>query len=270
MPASAEPSPPETAPETVDQIAATVDAVASVEPWRPGLCLDCDYALHGLPADRCPECGRAFELRDRTTMNMGLPLGRIGRWMLRPIGWPTYVCALTPTAWVLWQAIDPQLYYMFAQYFLAAVGLLLMKGIHFTWSFTKLGVARSLGQPLSIVANDRRRWRRLWRVAAFGLLLVVFKVPMRLGFLISQRALNALAQEVLDNPKVPIAPDRRVGLYTVASVYHDPKDPPSVVIRLNPSQEGGFAYSPAGAHHFAYNAGDSGRLWDQWYWFSED
>ena len=30
-------------------------------------CLDCDYSLHNLSENRCPECGRAFDPDDPTT-----------------------------------------------------------------------------------------------------------------------------------------------------------------------------------------------------------
>ena len=65
-----------------------------------------------------------------------------------------------------------------------------------------------------------------------------------------------------------VPPGRRVGLYVVESV--DLYDDGTVMIRTNPSMEGGFAHSPLGESRLMYNSGDAGRLWGSWYWFSED
>jgi len=40
-------------------------------PVRPKRCLGCGYILEGLPGNRCPECGRAFDLSDPTTYRIG-------------------------------------------------------------------------------------------------------------------------------------------------------------------------------------------------------
>ncbi len=48
-------------------------------------CLDCNYALRGLPASsRCPECGRPFDLRDPWTVWLPGRPNRVARWLLRP------------------------------------------------------------------------------------------------------------------------------------------------------------------------------------------
>jgi rubrerythrin len=36
-------------------------------PLTIGTCRDCGYALFGLPENRCPECGRAFDPADPRT-----------------------------------------------------------------------------------------------------------------------------------------------------------------------------------------------------------
>src|SRR5687767_10927483 len=58
------------------------------------LCRGCDYPLRGLSENRRPECGRPFDPTDPTTMNFGRPIGRLGRLLLRPIGWPTVALGL--------------------------------------------------------------------------------------------------------------------------------------------------------------------------------
>ena len=72
-----------------------------------GLCRGCDYPLRGLTEHRCPECGRPFDPSDPTTMNLGRPIGRLGRLFLRPIGWPTVALAVLAMLGVLWMSRWP-------------------------------------------------------------------------------------------------------------------------------------------------------------------
>lgn len=60
-------------------------------------CQGCDYPLRGLESRRCPECGRAFDPADPSTMNLGRPLGRIGRVLLAPTGWWVLGLIVVPT-----------------------------------------------------------------------------------------------------------------------------------------------------------------------------
>jgi len=66
-----------------------------------GLCLDCDYPLRGLATPRCPECGRAFDPNDSWTMNVGRPMRRALRWLLRPPGRWTVAAAIVAAAVVV-------------------------------------------------------------------------------------------------------------------------------------------------------------------------
>jgi hypothetical protein len=50
--------------------------------------------LQGLPENRCPECGRIFDRERPETVNIGRPVGRIGKAALRPIGSPALILAL--------------------------------------------------------------------------------------------------------------------------------------------------------------------------------
>ena len=238
-------------------------------PPRTALCIDCNYPLRDLVAGRCPECGRAFDPRVLATMNLGAPVGPVARVVLRPIGLPMFTAAMMPLALLLWVAISPQLYYLLAQYFLSAFALVAVGGMHGGWLLGKWYTRTRLGQPPSVMGNDLRRWRAVWFVAACTVLLVVFKVPMRLGFAGSSRGLTKLVEEARANPNVPIVPGRRAGIYTVVRVdlWDDGR---TVMIRTTPSCEGGFAYSPRGEDHLSYNQGDAGALWGGWYWFSED
>src|SRR5678816_1543008 len=72
-----------------------------------GLCLDCNYPLHGLPTPRCPECGREFDPSDPSTMNMGRPLTALNLWILGPVRWPVSVLTWGAMAFALWHARLP-------------------------------------------------------------------------------------------------------------------------------------------------------------------
>jgi hypothetical protein len=51
-----------------------------------GLCWGCGYALRAIESRRCPECGREFDPTDLRSTNRGRVVGKLGRWMLRPVG----------------------------------------------------------------------------------------------------------------------------------------------------------------------------------------
>lgn len=69
--------------------------VADAPDSMTGLCLDCNYPLHGLESLRCPECGRAFDAGDDRTFNPGRPMSRWSRWWLKRTGWWVNLLSLT-------------------------------------------------------------------------------------------------------------------------------------------------------------------------------
>ena len=236
---------------------------------RAGLCWDCDYRLQNLPGRHCPECGRGFDPADPSTTNAGGPLGWWGRRVLRPIGWRTFAAALAPMALVFWVATDPQLYYMGAEYFVCAAGLAAVPLAWLARWVARHVVVFRCGQPPSALVADGRRWRGLWAAAGLCVLVVAFKVPMRVAFLAWRPAFERLAAEALANPSAPLA-GRRIGPYQVIEVtdYGTP-GAPILLIRTSDGG-GGFRYSPAGPAHYGYNPGDEGHLWGAWHWYSSD
>jgi hypothetical protein len=81
--------------------------MAIVDEARAGRCWECGYELRGLPTPRCPECGRAFDPNDATTMNMGTEVGPVRRWLMRPPGWPLHVVTGLAVIISLWAAASP-------------------------------------------------------------------------------------------------------------------------------------------------------------------
>jgi hypothetical protein len=58
--------------------------------------------LRDLSANRCPECGRAFDPNDPRTMSVGRPLRAWQRKLLKPIGWPVVLLAVLGTTGLLY------------------------------------------------------------------------------------------------------------------------------------------------------------------------
>ncbi len=60
-------------------------------------CLSCRYELSGLPAGNCPECGRSFDPKDRTTVGPEIE-SRVGPWKvvlaIAAFGWPMVMTLL--------------------------------------------------------------------------------------------------------------------------------------------------------------------------------
>lgn len=78
----------------------------------PARCLDCGYVLEGLKGDRCPECGREFDLYDARTFTLKPPLLRWRLWLpgllLAGVGGflPGLVLlAMGNWGWALWLAM---------------------------------------------------------------------------------------------------------------------------------------------------------------------
>jgi hypothetical protein len=77
--------------------------MGGIEQSKVGRCWNCGYLLLGLgeEARRCPECGRKFDPADRSTMNFGREMGRMGRFMLKPVAWPLVMTGVVACAMVL-------------------------------------------------------------------------------------------------------------------------------------------------------------------------
>src|SRR5688572_8901282 len=109
-----------------------------------GLCLDCGYALHGLPTPRCPECGREFDPLDPTTMNMGRELSELAKWVLGPVRWPVSLMSWAAIAIALWYARLPggQIANSSSIWILSSLGVLWL-----AWPVVRWIAARKYGWP---------------------------------------------------------------------------------------------------------------------------
>jgi hypothetical protein len=79
----------------------------AVEDEKVGACWECGYSLRGLPTPRCPECGRVFDPADEKTMNMGVVVGSVKKWLMRPPGWPVHLLTAGALLMSLWACAVP-------------------------------------------------------------------------------------------------------------------------------------------------------------------
>lgn len=137
-----------------------------------GLCLDCNYALRDLPADRCPECGRGFDPTDRRTMNMGRPMGRLARLCLKPVGARTWTTLAASSAVLLWGwAWLPGGLIAIAVGFWAVVAVYAYRLARWT---TREAVRRAYSQPLDLLGrHERRPWVPAAIMAVVGVSLAL-------------------------------------------------------------------------------------------------
>src|SRR5690242_19490405 len=101
------------------------DSKSTSDVRRISRCLGCDYPLRGLTEPRCPECGRAFDPRDITSVNVGRPLGAFGRLLVSPPGRWSYFVAYLPFLLLLWAAAYPGSYHMMLNWRVGFVAFLL-------------------------------------------------------------------------------------------------------------------------------------------------
>ena len=126
-------------------------------------CKHCGYALFGLPEQRCPECGQAFNWSDPATMNVPgwkppakAPI-TLGQWALMISSVATgLVLMLGPDAVAAW-----------------AIGFTLW-GIILFASTASFGIGRLIRRKPSAQVDKPRWWRR--GVLLMALISVVFSV----------------------------------------------------------------------------------------------
>src|SRR5207237_69883 len=118
-----------------------------------GLCLDCGYALWGLPEPRCPECGREFDPLDPKTMNMGRELSPFARWVLGPLRWPVSLLTWSAIGFSLWTARLPGGQFGSS----SSIVILITLGLFWlAWPIVRVIAARHYGWPHSLLMRGQR------------------------------------------------------------------------------------------------------------------
>jgi hypothetical protein len=245
-------------------MATSAEPKTAVEIGPVMLCLGCNYSLKGLPDDRCPECGREFDLDDRKSFNSERPLTWLDRLLLKPIGWPTFLTIGVICGWYLWVMRDPTYYYLGAHFFIGLLCLLVVAVL-----LGGRNILRALIPPRTIVRRSTKL-REGMALAAFGItfLLVVLHVPVRVLYLLAKPELDRIAQGIDDGTLTLPLTSHPAGPVKISSstAYGNDNE---YFFRIDGSG-GGFAYTRDGTSPGYYNTGTDGRLWGKWHWWVDD
>ncbi len=204
------------------------------------LCLGCNYPLRGLPANRCPECGRGFDPDDARTINVGRPIPPFVRSWLKPPGWPLNLSVSALALWMLYSFRFP--------------GHDLFDGMIWVCAASLIGAVWFVRLLIYWALRARYRQRMLPRIGLrwatgpgiVGLAILLFElaIPLHVAFWISRPAMQRLADAVMRDPRT-VPRTAQVGLYTAEDIQASTEGVRFVVCYNGLFAKDGFAYCPA-------------------------
>lgn len=195
----------------------------------PGLpdgakCIDCEYPVHGLTDPFCPECGRAFDFDDLTTVSLS---GSPPSWRLRaapPRLWHTIFWIGAVLLYSLCSSLPGGVPAALGTGAVCAVPVAVAIGLWLGTDYVLRSVAAQRDRPRA--ARDRGRrphpGRLAWLVMPCCLVLIfsmfATRWPLRLRFSLSR---DALERAVLSLPQSPTLQrvENRIGLFRVMTVW---------------------------------------------------
>jgi hypothetical protein len=183
-----------------------------------GLCLDCGYALFGLPTPRCPECGREFDPMNPATMNMGRELSELAKWVLGPLRWPVNLMTWGALAYALWEARLPgeQIATSSSWYLLVALGVFWL-----SWPLVRMVAARKYGWPHSLLMRGQKLRIAVGICLLAGAVCISRGLPLRAALHVSLPAMEKLADDTI-RAEQPYQDDRRVGVFYARRIKQIP------------------------------------------------
>lgn len=206
-----------------------------------GLCLDCNYPLQGLPAPRCPECGRGFDPADETTFNPGRSVPRSAAWAVGPISWPVYLIAMLGCGVTLWRARLPGIVYSWKSPVM--IGWVCLALLWLGWPLVRRAVLRRYGWPVVVIKPMGRRHWIVPLVMAAMVAMTSLRSPKHAAFRASRSAMDELAAEVMANPKLKFE-NRWVGLFRAKNVRAIPGGMKFTAEDDDVQFKAGFVYLP--------------------------
>lgn len=211
------------------------------DPGQPiGLCLDCNYALWGLPTPRCPECGREFDPLDPKSMNMGRALSPLAQWLLGPIRWPVSLLTWGAILYSLWTARLPGGQFADSR----SISILAVIGLTWLlWPVLRVAAARRYGWPTSLLLRGQRQRVLIGLSIAASIVAILYRVPETAALKISQPAMDRLARECLAGES-PYMDDRWVGVYLAKRIQKTGGGMRFTVEEHDRAYKSGFDYSP--------------------------
>jgi hypothetical protein len=168
-------------------------------------------------------------------------------------------------AWFVWRGLYPGFYHLtdVTALVLMWVGIAAISAVALPWQSRKL-------------FQNAIQWSTFVGVACLITLLIVFKVPMRVGFLTARAELSQLVETRRHSEKI-FAEDVRMGLYTFSASetnrrYRSGIDDGKyrVFLLVGDQGEAAFIHSTEGIAGLIYNRGNKGHLLGDWYWMKED
>lgn len=180
-----------------------------------------------------------------------------------------FLCIGSACGGLLYLGLYPSLYYMGDFFFLIVLWGAGVLAFVFRWYVRGfvLFLHRLPDRPLI----DLRRWILLGCLLLLTTTLILTRVQLRIGFLTAWPGLHQLAAGVNPNRGLVLPADQRCGLYVISSTNTRRCNiPGGIIFMLANDRESGIIYSPNGIDGLAYNSGNKGRLFGDWYWMTED
>jgi hypothetical protein len=219
-----------------------VSTIAQQEPSTEpiGLCLECGYALRGLPMPRCPECGREFDPMDSATMNMGRELSPLAKWVLGPVHWPINLLTWGALLFTLWMARLPgdQIGTSTSIVILTLLALLWL-----AWPIVRIVAARRYGWPHSLLMRGQKLRIAVGLCLMLGVVAIHFDLPLRAALSISLPAMDRMATRLIESGE-PYADDQWVGVYRARRIKMIPGGVRFTCEEQNRAYRSGFTYLP--------------------------
>lgn len=205
-----------------------------------GLCLDCGYALRGLPTPRCPECGREFDPLDPATMNMGRELSSLAKWVLGPIRWEVNLMSWGALVFAIWSARQPGEELARSGGWLILVGL---ATLWLAWPLVRVIAARKYGWPHSLLMQGQKLRVTVGLCFVLTAAAVHYSLPLKAAVKFSRPAMDKLAADLIASGQ-PYADDQWVGVYHARRIKVIPGGVRFTVEEQNRAYKSGFTYLP--------------------------
>jgi hypothetical protein len=192
------------------------------ERWLHACCSCCRYALRGLPDNRCPECGTAFDPTDPQRYVRPSPNGRCAKWLLRPTRWIAGSSRFVCIAIVLAQMF---LFLPFvATLLLLLAAEILMAAPYLYWSTCRQWTWRSTLLFEQIQQIDLAARERIARNVLITTIIVATQLPLMIPFYISRPWLDRYANHIYrDRPMLfEQSAGQWCGLYYVSHAQSGP------------------------------------------------
>lgn len=201
------------------------------------------------------------------TFTIGPPPGRIVRFWMKPLGWPTCSAAVLATAMVTWATSVPGGYFRWTR--LSFLGWVV---VAVAWAIRGAGrqvVTDQIRRAGPALRQKRWRWWLPPTLLLFSIGLAVTSLPIGLRLVLSIPAMNRFAAENANVPPGTTVPDRWIGLYPAKEIEILPRGFRFLIPHTGFLNRWGFAFSPNGRPQ-SHGGTRYRPFWRSWYVVCED